>query len=580
MVARPRNNCDSDKSSLNQRITLLRLIIYSVFLLSLWSTHRFYHDLLQYQHQSILVDDDMAETPNSQKQANDRALKTILSARDDNEANWDYPDIDVVYTYVNGSDPVWLSEKNKYYPQFLKEMMGLDESTEGFKKDTVAMRNGNNRYNNHDELKYSLRSIEKYAPWVRNIFIVVANEQSQVPSWLNTSHPKINIVPHAKIFRDPKNLPSFNSNAIESQICEIPGLADYFLYFNDDTFLGEEVYPGDFLVSKFTGEQVIYDEGWPVKWTCSEGCSYSRLGDGHCDNACNVPSCNWDFGDCVRGFDKLKAKAIEFRSKYGNGRNRYEIEDGYPIFWTSILHTDGALNREFRIRRKPRNVIPHIPYFFNKHLLKDLVHRRLKQEYAWNDSHRFRHPEDITTAFAYIHYLNAVKVFAPTEKQAWRAAFDTVSKPGADFLFDYDLHSQQRRSSTSEKYVDGVERARKEQIMVSKEYHLLQNCAKAIIANESVNALKCSNTMAKLRNSLSLRLPYNSDTKGVLDVSFVTLGDDDESNRSAFKDILRKRKKFVTINDDMTVQQPKTNEALRSFYQIYFPKSSVYELKN
>jgi len=265
---------------------------------------------------------------------------------------------------------------------------------------------------------------------------------------------------------------------------------------------------------------------------------------------------------------------MEFRSQYGKGRNRYEIKDGYPIFWTSILHTDGALNREFRVRREPRNVIPHIPYFFNKHLLKDLVHHRLKQEYDWNDSHRFRHPEDITSAFAYIHYLNAVKVFVPTEKQAWRAAFDTVSKPGADFLFDHDL----RRPSTSEKSVDGVERARKEQIMVSKEYHLVRNCAKAIVANESVNALKCSNGMAMLRNTLSLRLPYNSDTKGVLDVNFVTLGDHDESNRSAFEDILRKRKKFVTINDDMTVQRPKTNEALRSFYQIYFPKSSVYEL--
>ena len=40
-----------------------------------------------------------------------------------------------------------------------------------------------NRYRDSDELRYSLRSIAKYAPWIRNIYMVSAN---QVPKWLNT----------------------------------------------------------------------------------------------------------------------------------------------------------------------------------------------------------------------------------------------------------------------------------------------------------------------------------------------------------------------------------------------------------
>jgi len=58
----------------------------------------------------------------------------------------------------------------------------------------------------HNELLYSLRSIERYAPWVRKIFIVT---NGQIPNWLNVNHPRIQIITHEMIFPNKSHLPSF-----------------------------------------------------------------------------------------------------------------------------------------------------------------------------------------------------------------------------------------------------------------------------------------------------------------------------------------------------------------------------------
>ena len=71
----------------------------------------------------------------------------------------------------------------------------------------------------NEELRYSLRSVELYAPWIRRIFIVT---NGQIPSWLNMSHPKVEVVPHSRIFPNSSHLPTFSSPAIESNIHRIP----------------------------------------------------------------------------------------------------------------------------------------------------------------------------------------------------------------------------------------------------------------------------------------------------------------------------------------------------------------------
>lgn len=134
-------------------------------------------------------------------------------------------DIDLVYLWVDGNDPKWIAKRNAT----VGTPDGGGKHCEG-------------RYANHDELKYSLRSAEKYAPWIRKIFIVT---DGQTPAWLETSNPRVQIVDHKEIL-PAESLPCFNSVVIEHFLSKIPGLAEHFLYANDDMLFNRPVLPSDF----------------------------------------------------------------------------------------------------------------------------------------------------------------------------------------------------------------------------------------------------------------------------------------------------------------------------------------------
>ncbi|MFE9456587.1 stealth family protein [Streptomyces californicus] len=140
--------------------------------------------------------------------------------------------IDVVYTWVDDSDSEWRAEKDAVRRSLTADSSRLHEQADN-----------NARYTSRDELRYSLRSIHQYAPWVRNIFLVTAG---QIPGWLDTDVAGLTVVDHRAIFSDPTALPTYNSHAIESQLHHIPGLSDHFLYLNDDVFFGRPVQPGHF----------------------------------------------------------------------------------------------------------------------------------------------------------------------------------------------------------------------------------------------------------------------------------------------------------------------------------------------
>jgi len=136
--------------------------------------------------------------------------------------------IDIVYTYVDGNDPNWLQKK--YFAEGLTNII-------------EPHANNSARYMDNEELKYSLRSVEKYAPWINKIYIVTDN---QIPAWLNTDNSKIKIIDHKDIFSDKSALPNFNAKAIETQIHHIDNLSERFIYFNDDMFIGRITSPRDF----------------------------------------------------------------------------------------------------------------------------------------------------------------------------------------------------------------------------------------------------------------------------------------------------------------------------------------------
>lgn len=131
--------------------------------------------------------------------------------------------IDFVLTWVDGNDPEWQSEKNKYANNDSKDSREV-------------------RYRGLDNLRYWFRGIEEYTPWVNKIHFVT---WGHVPEWLNVHHPKLNIVKHTD-FIPNKYLPTFSSHTIELNLHRIEGLADKFVYFNDDTFIIKKMDPEDF----------------------------------------------------------------------------------------------------------------------------------------------------------------------------------------------------------------------------------------------------------------------------------------------------------------------------------------------
>ena len=126
--------------------------------------------------------------------------------------------VDLVYTWVNGEDPDYIKTCQSY------AVNPKDINPERY-RDTYQL------------LKFSLRSVEKYLDWFRNIYIVTA--RPQVPDWLNLFNPRIKLIHHDQII-DEQYLPTFNPNCIESFLHKIPGLSKYFLYINDDFLFGSD----------------------------------------------------------------------------------------------------------------------------------------------------------------------------------------------------------------------------------------------------------------------------------------------------------------------------------------------------
>jgi hypothetical protein len=129
--------------------------------------------------------------------------------------------IDAVYTWVDGSWP------------------GYDDLLRRHAQDRHDL-NPNRYRDNLSTLKYSLRSLARYAPWVRRVFVVSCRPQR--PAWLAAD--TVRLVHHDE-FMPAADLPTFNSFAIVSHLHRIDGLSSRFLYIEDDKLFGSPVAPDD-----------------------------------------------------------------------------------------------------------------------------------------------------------------------------------------------------------------------------------------------------------------------------------------------------------------------------------------------
>lgn len=138
--------------------------------------------------------------------------------------------IDVVYSWVDGDDPTWREKRREWQPSNVEAA--------GSSVASVSER----RFRSRDELKYSLRGLQMFAPWVRHVYLIT---DDQVPPWLDREADGLTVVSHAELFRGAA-LPTFSSRVISSFVHRIEGLAEHFLYLNDDVFLGRPISPRAF----------------------------------------------------------------------------------------------------------------------------------------------------------------------------------------------------------------------------------------------------------------------------------------------------------------------------------------------
>lgn len=190
-------------------------------------------------------------------------------------------DIDFVIPWVDGSDPVWRAEMERYAP---------------VKKNDACSAN---RYRDWGLLRYWFRSIEKFAPWVRSVHFVT---WGHLPEFLNVEHPKLHIVNH-RDYIPHEYLPTFNANVIEMNMHRIEGLAEHFVYFNDDMFLLKPLSPWDVFDRK-NGLPRAQASERPIVFISDETWEYLVCNDMYIIN---------------RHFPKLHALACNF-SKFVNWR--------------------------------------------------------------------------------------------------------------------------------------------------------------------------------------------------------------------------------------------------------------------
>jgi hypothetical protein len=157
----------------------------------------------------------------------------------DNHANGNNHPIDVVIAWVDGNDP-YLAEKRASYlePSSVFNIKSGAHST---------------RFASNNEIRYCVLSVLKFAPFVRNIFIITDDQDPDLNDIIKAQYPErlnsIRIVDHKEIFEGfEDSLPTFNSISIGNMIWRIKGLSENFVYFNDDTFLVREIEPEDWFI--------------------------------------------------------------------------------------------------------------------------------------------------------------------------------------------------------------------------------------------------------------------------------------------------------------------------------------------
>lgn len=130
----------------------------------------------------------------------------------------DFP-VDAVISWVNADDQAWRTRFERAKHEVSPERSAVEPA----------------RFRSRDELRYLLRSLESFAPFFRHVFVVT---DCAAPRWLAADTADITIVDQTELLG---GAPVFNSLAVETALHRIDGLAEHYVYFNDDMFLARPI---------------------------------------------------------------------------------------------------------------------------------------------------------------------------------------------------------------------------------------------------------------------------------------------------------------------------------------------------
>ena len=262
--------------------------------------------------------------------------------------------VDVVYTWVNGENPDYL----QYLSQYTSDPKKLNPE----------------RYRDlYQMLKYSIRSILQFMPWINHIYIVTM--RPQVPEWLNLDSDRVSLIHHDEIFPNNAFLPTFNCHTIESYLYRIPNISQYFIYFNDDYFIGRPLTINDWFMPN--GDIKIYGT-MLGKWTNFKiGMKFTRRVFGflsHCPYLIHQPT--WKKLDEEWGvLLNQKTRCNNFRASsdippYYLYRYYFLNQSVIPTYSVSLIdHLKNyvfckILNEEQKTRKKVTEILNKKPRFF------------------------------------------------------------------------------------------------------------------------------------------------------------------------------------------------------------------------
>ncbi|KAI9365391.1 hypothetical protein DFJ73DRAFT_807612 [Zopfochytrium polystomum] len=261
----------------------------------------------------------------------------------------------MVYTWANGSDPARIELKSQYRPPVSVDDDDDDDGEEPAEGDEAAQAaaearrkmkyDGVQRDRDNGELRWSVRSLERFLPWWKGELVLVA-PRGQVPDWLDETNDRVRIVAQEDIVPEEAN-PTFNTNAIEQFLYKIPNLPSTFVHLNDDFFFASPIWPWELFTEH--GHPLVHYEA----------------------------------------------------TKLHGGTEIYEkllIEHPEYAWFASVFRTNGAIYEKFHVWQ---NYIRHAPMVYYRDVFP-IFHDLFGDLLRNTSTSRFRSPHDMVTP--YLHH--------------------------------------------------------------------------------------------------------------------------------------------------------------------------------